>query len=156
MGRLRSWASDKYNARALNTRRLFKETIPKEYSIQTTKSFRIRYHNDEKAVFSRYLEPTMEKAFANMVSRYGFTPTLPVTLELYADKEDYGIRTVGLPDLGALGVCFGKVITAMSPATGDINWGMVTWRKMATCSRSSCRTRACRAGTPRASPSTRR
>ncbi len=123
-------AGDKYNVRAYNTLRLFTETIPKEYSIQTTKSFRIRYANEEKAVFSRYLEPTMERAFANMVSRYGFTPKLPVTLELYADREDYGIRTVGLPDLGALGVCFGQVITAMSPATGDINWGMVTWHEL--------------------------
>jgi hypothetical protein len=35
-----------------------------------------------------------------------------------------------LPDIGALGVCFGQVITAMSPATGDINWGMVLWHEL--------------------------
>ncbi len=126
----KSWSKDQYNIRNFNTRKLFKETIPKEYSVATTKSFRIRYHNEEKAVLSRYLEPTMEKAFANMVARYGFTPKLPVTLELYADKTDYGIRTVGLPDIAALGVCFGQVITAMSPATGDINWGMVLWHEL--------------------------
>ena len=38
----------------------------------------------------------MERAFADMVRRYGFTPKTPVTLELYADKTDYAIRTVGL------------------------------------------------------------
>jgi hypothetical protein len=65
------------------------------------------------------------------VRRYGFSPKTPVTLELYADREDYGIRTVGLPDLGALGVCFGQVVTAMSPANGDINWGMVMWHELA-------------------------
>ncbi|HWO22794.1 MAG TPA: tetratricopeptide repeat protein [Kofleriaceae bacterium] len=127
----KSWVGDQYNARALNTRRLFRETIPKEYTVATTKSFRIRYHNDEKAVFSRFLEPTMEKAFADMVRRYGYAPKTPVTLELYADREDYGIRTVGLPDIGALGVCFGQVVTAMSPANGDINWGMVLWHELA-------------------------
>jgi tetratricopeptide (TPR) repeat protein len=127
----KSWVGDQYNARAANTRRLFRDTIPKEYTITTTKSFRIRYHNDEKAVFSRFFEPTMEKAFADMVRRYGFSPKTPVTLELYADREDYGIRTVGLPDLGALGVCFGQVVTAMSPANGDINWGMVMWHELA-------------------------
>ncbi len=126
----KSWAGDQYNARTLNTRTLFKQTIPKEYTFGTTKSFRIRYHNDEKAVLSRYLEPTMEKAFADMVKRYGFTPKTPVTLELYADRNDYGIRTVGLPDIAALGVCFGQVITAMSPANGDINWGMVLWHEL--------------------------
>jgi tetratricopeptide (TPR) repeat protein len=127
----RSWVGDQYNARTANTRRLFKETIPKEYSIATTKSFRIRYHNEERPVLSRFLEPTMERAFADMARRYGFTPKLPVTLELYADRSDYAIRTVGLPDLGALGVCFGQVVTAMSPANGDINWGMVMWHELA-------------------------
>ena len=126
----KSWGGDQYNVRTFNTRKLFRETIPKEYTVATTKSFRIRYHNEEKPVFSRYLEPAMEKAFADMVRRYGFSPKHPVTLELYADRTDYGIRTVGLPDLGALGVCFGQVITAMSPATGDINWGMVMWHEL--------------------------
>jgi tetratricopeptide (TPR) repeat protein len=126
----KSWAGDQYNVRTYNTRNLFRNTIPKEYSVANSKSFRIRYHNEEKAVFARYLEPTMERAFADMSKRYGFTPKTPVTLELYADRNDYGIRTVGLPDLGALGVCFGQVITAMSPATGDINWGMVMWHEL--------------------------
>jgi tetratricopeptide (TPR) repeat protein len=126
----RSWAGDQYNVRTFNTRTLFKETIPKEYTFGTSKNFRIRYHNDEKAVLARYLEPTMERAFASMVKRYGFTPKTPVTLELYADRNDYGIRTVGLPDIAALGVCFGQVITAMSPANGDINWGMILWHEL--------------------------
>jgi tetratricopeptide (TPR) repeat protein len=126
----KSWAGDQYNVRTFNTRTLFKQTIPKEYTFGTSKNFRIRYHNDEKAVLARYLEPTMERAFADMIKRYGFTPKTPVTLELYADRNDYGIRTVGLPDIAALGVCFGQVITAMSPANGDINWGMVLWHEL--------------------------
>jgi hypothetical protein len=126
----KSWAGDQYNVRAFNTRSLFRKTIPNEYTFQATKSFKIRYHNEDRAVLARYLEPTMERAFADMVKRYGFTPKTPVVLELYADKNDYGIRTVGLPDIGALGVCFGQVITAMSPANGDINWGMVLWHEL--------------------------
>jgi tetratricopeptide (TPR) repeat protein len=126
----KSWAGDQYNVRTFNTRTLFKETIPKEYTFGASKNFRIRYHNEEKAVLARYLEPTLERAFADMVRRYGFTPKTPVTLELYADRNDYGIRTVGLPDIAALGVCFGQVITAMSPANGDINWGMILWHEL--------------------------
>jgi len=126
----RAYNGDGYNVRTVNTLNLFEKTIPKEYSFSASKNFRIRYHNDEKAALARYLEPTMERAFADMVRRYGFTPKTPVTLELYADKTDYAVRTVGLPDIGALGVCFGQVITAMSPATGDINWGMVLWHEL--------------------------
>lgn len=126
----KAFKGDAYNVRTANTLNLFERTIPKEYVFETTKDFRIRYHADEKPALARYLEPTMERAFADMVRRYGFTPKTPVTLELYADKTDYAVRTVGLPDIGALGVCFGQVITAMSPATGDINWGMVLWHEL--------------------------
>jgi hypothetical protein len=126
----KSWAGDQYNVRTFNTRTLFKETIPKDYTFGASKDFRIRYHNDEKPVLARYVEPTMERAFADMVKRYGFTPKTPVTIELYADRNDYGIRTIGLPDIAALGVTFGQVITAMSPANGDINWGMILWHEL--------------------------
>ncbi|MFT3693915.1 MAG: tetratricopeptide repeat protein [Kofleriaceae bacterium] len=126
----KAYRGDGYNVRTVNTLNLFEQTIPKQYSFQQTKNFRIRYHNEEKAALARYLEPTMERAFADMVKRYGFTPKTPVTLELYADKTNYAVRTAGLPDIAALGVCFGQVITAMSPATGDINWGMVLWHEL--------------------------
>jgi tetratricopeptide (TPR) repeat protein len=125
----KSWKGDPYNVRAYNTLNLF-EKLPNDYAFQATKDFRIRYHKSEQQALARYLEPTMERAFADMVRRYGFTPKTPVTLELFADKSDYAIRTVGLPDVAALGVCFGQVITAMSPATGDINWGMVLWHEL--------------------------
>jgi tetratricopeptide (TPR) repeat protein len=126
----KAYRGDGYNVRTVNTLNLFEQTIPKEYSFEATKNFKIRFHNDEKPGLARYLEPTMERAFADMVKRYGFTPKTPVTLELYADKTNYAVRTAGLPDIAALGVCFGQVITAMSPATGDLNWGMVLWHEL--------------------------
>jgi tetratricopeptide (TPR) repeat protein len=127
----RSWEGDKYNVRTYNTRNLFKDVIPKEYVFSSSKSFKIRYHKDEQKLLARYLEPVLERAFADMVKRYGFTPKTPVVLELYQEADHYSVRTVGLPNLGALGVCFGQVITAMSPSNGDINWGMVLWHELA-------------------------
>jgi len=126
----KAYKGDGWNVRTVNTLNLFERTIPREYSFESTKDFKIRFHNDERPALARYLEPTMERAFADMVKRYGFTPKTPVVLELYADKTDYAVRTAGLPDIAALGVCFGQVITAMSPRTGDINWGMVLWHEL--------------------------
>jgi Tfp pilus assembly protein PilF len=126
----KAYKGDGYNVRTFNTLNLYDRTIPKEYSFESTKDFKIRFHNDEKPALMRYVEPTMERAFADMVKRYGFTPKTPVVVELYADKTDYAVRTAGLPDMAALGVCFGQVITAMSPQTGDINWGMVLWHEL--------------------------
>ena len=127
----KSWAGDQYNVRTFNTRNLFEKTIPKDYSFATTKNFRIRYHNEEKPV----LVALPRADDGEGVRRHG------EALRLHAEDAgrrssctptatDYAIRTVGLPDLGALGVCFGQVITAMSPTTGDINWGMVLWHEL--------------------------
>ena len=126
----KAFAGDRYNVRTKNTLDLFEDTIPAEYVFSTSKSFKFRYHKDEQKILSRYLEPTLERAFADMSARYGFTPKTPVIIELYQDGTDYSVRTVGLPNLGALGVCFGQVITAMSPSNGNINWGMVLWHEL--------------------------
>jgi tetratricopeptide (TPR) repeat protein len=126
----RAWKGDNYNLRTKNTLDLFEDWIPREYSFSTSKTFKIRYHNDEKPVFRRYVEPLLEEAYADMAKRYGFTPKAPVVVELFQNADHYSVRTVGLPNLNALGVCFGQVITAMSPSVGDINWAMVLWHEL--------------------------
>jgi cellulose synthase operon protein C len=126
----KAWKGDQYNMRTKNTLDLFEDFIPREYEFATSKNFKIRYHVDEKPVYRRYVEPLLEQAFADMVKRYGFTPTAPVVVELFQNADHYSVRTIGLPNLGALGVCFGQVITAMSPSVGDINWSMVLWHEL--------------------------
>ncbi|MCG8424658.1 MAG: tetratricopeptide repeat protein [Proteobacteria bacterium] len=127
----KSWEGDEYNVRTYNTLNLFEEEIPKQYSFVQSKYFKFRYPNQEKAILRRYIEPLLERAFEDMVARYGFRPRTPIVIELFRDPQHYSVRTVGLPNLGALGVCFGQVITAMSPTVGDINWSMVLWHELA-------------------------
>ncbi|MEM9490981.1 MAG: tetratricopeptide repeat protein, partial [Myxococcota bacterium] len=126
----KSWKGDEYNARTYNTLNLFEDEIPKQYSFVKTKYFKFRYANEERAILRRYVGPVLERAFEDMVKRYGFQPKLPVIIELYRQPDQYSVRTVGLPNLGALGVCFGQVITAMSPTIGEINWSMVLWHEL--------------------------
>ena len=127
----KSWKGDEYNVRTYNTLELFENEIPKQYSFVTTKNFKFRYPNEEKVILRRYVEPTLDAAFEDMVKRYGFRPKTPVILELFHDPSQYSVRTVGLPNLGALGVCFGQVITAMSPTVADVNWSMILWHELA-------------------------
>ena len=126
----KAWKGDQYNMRTKNTLDLFEDFIPREYSFTTSKSFKLRYHNDEKALYRRYIEPLLEQAFGEMVVRYGYQPKTPVVVELFQNADHYSVRTIGLPNLGALGICFGQVITAMSPSVGDINWAMVLWHEL--------------------------
>jgi len=127
---LRAWEGDQYNARTKNILDLFEQVIPRQYVFGKSRHFRVRYHKDEQPLLERYVEPLMETAYGDMVKRYGFTPAGPLTVELYRDPDHYSVRTVGLPNLGALGVCFGKVITSMSPSGGNINWAQVLWHEL--------------------------
>src|SRR5204863_378412 len=52
----KAYKGDGYNVRTVNTLNLFEQTIPKDYTFETTKSFRIRFHNEEKPALARYLE----------------------------------------------------------------------------------------------------
>ncbi len=127
----KAWEGDEYNLRTYNTLNLFEDEIPKQYSFVQGKHFKFRYPNREKDILRRYVEPLLDQAFEDMSARYGFEPALPRIIELFHDPDHYSVRTVGLPNLGALGVCFGHVITAMSPSVGEINWGMVLWHELA-------------------------
>ncbi|MBL4636534.1 MAG: hypothetical protein JKY56_21950, partial [Kofleriaceae bacterium] len=126
----KAYYGDQYNVRTVNTLGLFEKHIPRNYVTTKSKHFKIRFHKEERPVLERYITPMVETAFEGMVKRYGFTPTLPITIELYKDPQHYSTRTIGLPGLGALGVCFGEVVTAMSPSMGDLNWSMVLWHEL--------------------------
>lgn len=75
--------------------------------------------------------PTLTSAFTDMRRRYRFTPTGPVRIELYASQQHFSVRTDGLPNLGVQGVCFGQVLTALSPRGGAFDWAQVTSHELA-------------------------
>src|ERR1700753_4367242 len=56
-----------------------------------------------------------------------------VQVEVYPNHEDFAVRTMGMPGLGALGVTFGQVVAMDSPSArkpGDFNWGSTLWHEM--------------------------
>jgi tetratricopeptide (TPR) repeat protein len=126
----RAWKGDPFNVRTYNLLNLFEDVIPKGYTLVESKPFRFRVANDEKKILEQYVRPMVEREWKELCKRYGFTPQNPVTLEMYTDPNHYAVRTVGLPGLEALGVTFGRVITAMSPSMGRFNWGMTLWHEV--------------------------
>ncbi|MFH0902534.1 MAG: tetratricopeptide repeat protein [Pseudomonadota bacterium] len=127
----RAFDQDPFNVRAYNTLKLFEEIIPRDYETIDLSKLRLRIPRAERSIIERYAVPLLERAMADMSKRYGFTPQTPVTVELFSEAEHYSVRTIGLPNLGALGVCFGRIITTLSPAMGKVNWGMVLWHELA-------------------------
>ncbi len=126
----KSWTKDKYNVRAYNTLNLYEKVIPVEYDLVSLGALKIRYPKDEKAILERYVPRLLGEAYASMKSRYKFLPTAPTQVELYGSREQFSERTSGLPNIGIHGVCFGRVVAAISPKTEPFNWGNVLWHEL--------------------------
>ncbi len=58
----------------------------------------------------------MKRAIATYEKKYQFKLKRPVQVEVYPDHEDFAVRTLGMPGLGALGVTFGYAIAMDSPS----------------------------------------
>jgi hypothetical protein len=69
----------------------------------------------------------------NLCDKYGLELRKPAIVEIFPEQKDFAVRTFGMPgNPGYLGVCFGRVITANSPASRGahpVNWQAVLWHE---------------------------
>ncbi len=125
-----SWERDRYNVQVYNTLNLYDGPIARDYQSFSHPPFEFRLHRDERPVLEPYLAPLTTRAYGDLRKRYAFTPQGPLHIELYADSVQFSVRTTGLPSLGVQGVCFGKVVTGLSPKAGPVNWGQIVWHEL--------------------------
>jgi cellulose synthase operon protein C len=122
---------DPFDVRVYNTLELYDRTIDREYEVFESAPFTFRMHRSERPILERVVPELLHEARRAMSKRYGFEPRRPIQIELYAEADDFAVRTSGLPGLGLQGVCFGHVITAVSPKAGPFNWGQILWHELA-------------------------
>ena len=95
----------------------------------------IRLHPDEKDVMRHYVPQLAKESMEALSQRWEFTPKGPILIEMFPNHDDFAVRTLGLPGMiGALGACFGRVVTLDSPKArepGSFNWGETLWHEMA-------------------------
>lgn len=93
----------------------------------------IRLHNREAALLFPYFEAELRRAIATYDRKYKMKLDHPVQIEVYPDHEDFAVRTMGMPGLGALGVTFGYVIAMDSPSgrkPGTFHWASTLWHEL--------------------------
>ena len=94
----------------------------------------VKLHKDEADVLRPYVIELAELSLETFRAKYQFTPKKPVRIELYPDHDDFGVRTMGLPGVGLLGVTFGHVVAMDSPSgrsPGSFHWGTTLWHELA-------------------------
>lgn len=93
----------------------------------------LRLDKSEADVLLPYMQPELHTILAAYEKKYRMTLPGPVQVEVYPNHEDFAVRTMGMPGLGALGVTFGEVVAMDSPSArkpGDFNWGSTLWHEM--------------------------
>lgn len=95
----------------------------------------MRLHPDEAPVLREHALPLARLALDTLATRYGHTVDGRVLVEIFPKHDDFAVRNVGLPGMiGALGACFGRVVTLDSPRArppGTFNWQATLWHEMA-------------------------
>jgi tetratricopeptide (TPR) repeat protein len=94
--------------------------------------FVIKAAAQESDLLGPYAANLLEEAAAKLTAKYRFTPKGPIRVEIFKNHEDFAVRALGIPGLGALGVCFGPVIAQDSPSAreaGEFNWGSTLWHE---------------------------
>jgi cellulose synthase operon protein C len=93
----------------------------------------LKLNKSEAALLEPYLQSELATIRAVYEKKYAMKLPGPVQVEVYPNHEDFAVRTMGMPGLGALGVTFGEVIAMDSPSAhqpGDFNWGATLWHEM--------------------------
>jgi tetratricopeptide (TPR) repeat protein len=95
----------------------------------------IKLHPDEVGVMREYVPALARQAIDTLSKRWNFTPKGPILIEMFPRHDDFAVRTLGLPGMiGALGACFGRVVTIDSPKArppGDFSWAATLWHEIA-------------------------
>jgi tetratricopeptide (TPR) repeat protein len=105
-----------------------------EFAESRSRHFLVKIHAGESEVLSRYYLDFMERSWTALTTKYGFEPESPILTEVFHRHEDFAARTIGLPGIGALGACFGRVITLDSPSArnpGDFSWTSTAHHELA-------------------------
>src|ERR1043166_2951102 len=124
-------AHDAYNVGLYNLVTL-KDAFAKFQAV-TNENFVVRMSAHEAPIYGRRALHLLERAQTNLCQKYGVELQKPTLVEIFPEQKDFGVRTFGMPDNpGFLGVCFGRVITANSPASQGghpANWEAVLWHE---------------------------
>jgi tetratricopeptide (TPR) repeat protein len=105
----------------------------KNYETFTTPTTVLKLQKKEAALLRPYFQAELDRAMAVYEKKYKFKLKEPVQIEVYPAHEDFAVRTMGMPGLGALGVTFGYVVAMDSPSgrkPGEFHWASTMWHEL--------------------------
>ena len=124
-------AQDEYDVTSYNLSNLHDQMV--KFRSVTNADFVLHMSPLEAQLYGNRALELLERAKAALCAKYGVELKRPTTVEIFPNQKDFAVRTFGMPgNPGYLGVCFGSVITANSPASqapNPANWQDVLWHE---------------------------
>jgi tetratricopeptide (TPR) repeat protein len=106
----------------------------KDYVTFKTPTTILRLHKKEAALLQPYFQEQLDRGIATYEKKYKYHLVRPVELEVYPNHDDFAVRTVSLPGVGAfLGVTFPYSISMDSPSgrkPGEFHWAATLWHEL--------------------------
>ena len=105
----------------------------KNFVTFTTPTTILRLDKKEADALRPYFEEQMKFNIALYEKKYQYKLKGPVQVEVYPNHEDFAVRTLGMPGLGALGVTFDDVVAMDSPSgrpPGEFHWASTLRHEM--------------------------
>lgn len=128
-----AFQSDQYDITIYNLITL-RDSLSRFATLET-EGFIVRMDAHEAEVYGPRVLELLAEARSTLPPKYGVELQGPVLVEIFPHPADFAVRTFGMPGVaGYLGVCFGNVITANSPASqaaNPANWESVLWHEFA-------------------------
>lgn len=126
-----AYDTDSYNVATYNLLELHDELG--RFTTLQDDSFTVRMDAKEAKLYGTELLELLHRAKRTLGTKYGLELKDRITVEVFPNEDDFAVRTFGMPAVsGYLGVCFGRVITANSPASrreNPSNWNAVLWHE---------------------------
>jgi tetratricopeptide (TPR) repeat protein len=109
-------ARDAYNVVAFNLTTL-RDRLAQFRTLESD-GIVLRMDPDEADLYGDAMLDLLKRARSELSAKYEVEPPNPIIVEIFPRKQEFAVRTFGLPGAdGLLGVCFGRVVTANSAAS---------------------------------------
>lgn len=112
------------------------DLLAEQYRNVESDGFLFKLHESDLDVLVEYLLPAHREARKVLGEKYGHDPEKAVTVEVFHTWDDFSVRTIGFRGFSALGACFGRFITLVSPVDDllrrqDFMWAATVWHEYA-------------------------
>jgi tetratricopeptide (TPR) repeat protein len=130
LDRAHELAAGRHDVWRENTR-LVLERIERDFVEREAGSLTFAWNPQGAEVLETYLVPFYAEARRELSLRYGQAVD-SVRIEVFERHDDFSVRSTGFQGFPALGVCFGPVVTAVSPLSelrGSFSWARTSYHE---------------------------